>query len=80
MSFLYRHMKREGTITFNGSPSTKRLKRNIGFVMQVCFRAHLSVCCTPCCHVVQQSAACTLSVMAVRCLRLRMLEPWRHRA
>lgn len=32
----YRHMKREGAITFNGCPSTKRLKRNIGFVMQVC--------------------------------------------
>ena len=30
-----RHMKREGTIAFNGQPSTKRLKRNIGFVMQV---------------------------------------------
>ena len=30
-----RHMKREGEITFNGQPSTKRLKRNIGFVMQV---------------------------------------------
>ena len=28
-------MKREGEITFNGQPSTKRLKRNIGFVMQV---------------------------------------------
>lgn len=30
-----RHMKREGAITFNGAPSTKRLKRHIGFVMQV---------------------------------------------
>ncbi|CAL8462005.1 g1536 [Coccomyxa elongata] len=28
------HMKREGAITFNGAPSTKRLKRHIGFVMQ----------------------------------------------
>ncbi|EIE25035.1 P-loop containing nucleoside triphosphate hydrolase protein [Coccomyxa subellipsoidea C-169] len=28
------HMKREGTITFNGEPATKGLKRHIGFVMQ----------------------------------------------
>ena len=34
-------MKREGTITFNGSPSTKRLKRIIGFVMQVCLTANI---------------------------------------
>ena len=33
--FVCRHMKREGTIAFNGQLSTKRLKRNIGFVMQV---------------------------------------------
>ncbi len=39
MCLLCRHMKREGTITFNGSPSTKRLKRITGFVMQVCFAA-----------------------------------------
>ena len=32
---MCRHMKREGVITFNGQPATKRLKRNIGFVMQV---------------------------------------------
>ena len=39
MCLLCRHMKREGTITFNGSPSTKRLKRIIGFVMQVRYAA-----------------------------------------
>lgn len=35
MCGLCRHMKREGVITFNGQPATKRLKRIIGFVMQV---------------------------------------------
>ncbi len=28
-------MKRVGTITFNGQPASKHLKRHIGFVMQV---------------------------------------------
>lgn len=39
----YRHMKREGNITFNGQPATKRLKRHIGFVLQVCTHACKSI-------------------------------------
>ena len=30
------HMRQEGAVTFNGVPLTKRLRRQIGFVLQVC--------------------------------------------